>query len=207
MDAGLVVTVAGLFVAGLAAVLGIWMERDREGTPIWAVLFSLLIMAAMVVEMGRAWYEELHAWKLEEDMARVLEKLDELATSGENPALAEFVNAEVALQSRANPKIMKKVETRMNARGASLKGRSVRGMGGIGGKGSKAKSGAMGGSKASKSGGKAGAGGSGTGMGAAKGKSKSAESTKSSESTESSGRSSRSSSSSKKKKKGNSKGR
>ena len=205
MDAGLVVTVAGLFVAGLAAVLGIWMERDREGTPIWAVLFSLLIMAAMVVEMGRAWYEELHAWKLEEDMARVLEKLDELASSGENPALAEFVNAEVALQSRANPKIMKKVETRMNARGASLKGRSAGGMGGFGSKGGKAKSGTMGGSKTSKSSGKAGA--SGAGMGAAKGKSKSAESTKSSESTESSGRSSRSSSSSKKKKKGNSKGR
>ena len=205
MDAGLVVTVAGLFVAGLAAVLGIWMERDREGTPIWAVLFSLLIMAAMVVEMGRAWYEELHAWQLEEDMARVLEKLDELASSGENPALAEFVNAEVALQSRANPKIMKKVETRMNARGASLKGRSAGGMGGFGSKGGKAKSGTMGGSKTSKSSGKAGA--SGAGMGAAKGKSKSAESTKSSESTESSGRSSRSSSSSKKKKKGNSKGR
>ena len=205
MDAGLLVTVAGLFVAGLAAVLGIWMERDREGTPVWAVLFSLLIMAAMVVEMGRAWYEELHAWKLEEDMARVLEKLDELAASGENPALAEFVNAEVALQSRANPKVMKKVETRMNARGASLKGRSARGMGGFGSKGGKAKSGTMGASKASKSSGKAGA--SGAGMGAAKGKSKSAESTKSSESTGSSGRSSRSSSSSKKKKKGNSKGR
>ncbi len=117
MDIGLIVTFAGIVVAGLAGVLGVWMERDPEGPARWAWVFSALIAVAMVIEGGHAVAAASEDGETEEAMARVLEKLSDMASSGDNPALASFVGAELAAQARSNPKVMKRLEKKVAAKG------------------------------------------------------------------------------------------
>jgi hypothetical protein len=117
MDIALMVTFAGIFVAGLAGVLGVWMERDHEAPPRWAYVFSVLIGVAVVVELGHAVAQASEDAETEEATAQVLEKLTELAEKGDNPALEQFVGAELAAQSRANPRMMKRLEKKMVAKG------------------------------------------------------------------------------------------
>lgn len=117
MDIALIVTFAGILVAGLAGVLGVWMERDPEAPPRWAFVFSGLIALAVTVELGHAVVQASEDGETEEAMARVLEQLADLADKGDNPALEQFVGAELAAQSRANPRMMKRMEARMAAKG------------------------------------------------------------------------------------------
>lgn len=121
MDVGMIVTFAGLFVAGLAGVLGVWMERDPEAPPKWAFVFSFLIVIATGVEMSHSVVQASEDGVTEEKMAVVLEALSELAESGKNPALANLVNTEMAAASRANPGVMKKMEKRARAKGKDPK--------------------------------------------------------------------------------------
>jgi hypothetical protein len=121
MDIGMIVTFAGLFVAGLAGVLGVWMERDPEAPPKWAFVFSFLIVIATGVEMSHSVVQAAEDGVTEEKMAVVLEALAEMAESGKNPALANLVNTEMAAASRANPGVMKKMEKRAKAKGKDPK--------------------------------------------------------------------------------------
>ena len=121
MDIALMVTFAGILVAGLAGVLGVWMERDPEAPPRWAYVFSGLIAFAVAVELGHAGVQASEDGETQEAMARVLEQLADLAENGDNPALEQFVGAELAAQSRANPRMMKRMEARMKAKGKDPK--------------------------------------------------------------------------------------
>jgi len=117
MSIELMVSFAGILVAGLAGSLGVWMERDREAPPRWAIVFSALIAAAVTVELGHAVMQASEDAETEEAMARVLEELTEMAESGDNPALEQFVGSELAAASRNNPRMMKRLEGRMKASG------------------------------------------------------------------------------------------
>lgn len=121
MDTGLIVTFAGLAVAAMAGVLGVWMERDREAPTHWAWVFSLLILIAVGVEGVRSVFQAAEDAQTEEALARVLEKLTILSERGDNPALASFVSAELATQARANPSVVKKLEKKVAARGGDPK--------------------------------------------------------------------------------------
>jgi hypothetical protein len=117
MDIALVVTFAGILVAGLAGVLGVWMERDQEAPARWAWVFTFLILVSMAVESGHSVVAAAGDAQTSEAMARVLEKLTELADKGDNPALAAFVGAELAVQARSNPGVMKRLEKKVAAKG------------------------------------------------------------------------------------------
>ncbi len=121
MDVGLIVTFAGIFVACLAGVLGVWMERDQEAPPRWAWVFTVLIIACSGIEGFHSFVQTAEDGITEEALARVLEKLSELAASGDNPALEQFVGAELAVQARANPAVMKRVEKKVAAKGGDPK--------------------------------------------------------------------------------------
>ena len=121
MDIGMIVTFAGLFVAGLAGVLGVWMERDQEAPAKWAWVFSFLICVATGVEMSHSVVQAAEDGVTEEKMATVLEALAELAASGDNPALQGLVNTELAAASRSNPGVMKKMEKKAKAKGKDPK--------------------------------------------------------------------------------------
>lgn len=120
MDIGMIVTFAGVIVAALAGVLGVWMERDREAPPKWAWVFSVIIMVAMFIEMGHSIAQASEDAETEEAMARVLEQLADIAASGDNPALEQFVGAELAMQARANPGVMDRLEKKVEAKGGDV---------------------------------------------------------------------------------------
>ena len=115
MDIGLIVTFVGIVVAGLAGTLGVWMERDPLAPPRWAYVFSGLIIIATGIEMTHSVAQSAEEAETEEAMARVLERLSDMA--GSNPALDQFVGAELAAQSRSNPRVMKRLEKRVAAKG------------------------------------------------------------------------------------------
>jgi hypothetical protein len=167
MDIGMIVTFAGIVVAGLAGVLGVWMERDPEAPPRWAWVFSVLILVATGIEMAHSTVQAAEDGETEEAMARVLEQLTIISAHSDNPALASFVSSELAAQARNNPGVVAKLEKKVAAKGGDVKairrqaaaGRTGRPVGAKAG--GKAGAGARTGSKAtgkaggSKSGGKA----------------------------------------------------
>ena len=118
MDIGTVVTFSGIVVAALAGVLGVWMERDREAPPRWAWVFSGFIVIAMFIEIEHSVAQAAEDAQTEEKMVRVFEQLSELASKGGNPALEQFVAAELAVQARANPDLVRKLEENIEAKGA-----------------------------------------------------------------------------------------
>lgn len=115
MDTDLIITIVGLSVAGLAAVLGIWVERDKTKPPRYAYALSILILMATVVGMYQCYADAKQSEKLEADMARMLQMLDKIAADSEVPIpeLDSFVKTEIAAQSRANPKVVTKLAQRV----------------------------------------------------------------------------------------------
>jgi hypothetical protein len=103
----------GISVAGLAAVVGIWMERDPRRPPRWAWALSILILMATGVTVFQSYLEVLQGEKMEEDMARMLQQLDKLAASSDDPKLQAFVTSELNAQARANPDIVEKLADRV----------------------------------------------------------------------------------------------
>jgi len=117
MDTGLIVTFAGVAVAGLAAILGVWMERDRNAPLTWGFVFSGLIVVATGVEMVHAMSATAEQNEIDAQLASVLEGMAELAAKGNNPALEQFVGAELAVQARANPDVVTRMEESVAAKG------------------------------------------------------------------------------------------
>jgi chromosome segregation ATPase len=119
MDTGLILALVGLGVAGLASILGIWMERDPHRPPRWAVGLTILIGAATVVSCFQSIADAAESAKTEEDLARVLQTLDKIASASgsDDPALNDFISKEMETQTRSNPDIIKKVAKRITAEG------------------------------------------------------------------------------------------
>lgn len=115
LDLDILITMIGLAVAGLAAVVGIWVERDHNKPTQYAWALSGLIVLASIVGMYQTYSDARAGEKLEADMARMLLTLDKIASAGgtENPELAEFMKTELSAQSRANPKVVEKLAQRV----------------------------------------------------------------------------------------------
>jgi hypothetical protein len=119
MDQGLILALVGLAVAGVASLLGIWMERDPTRPPRWAIGLSILISAATLVSCFQSISDAAAGAKTEEDLARMLQTLDKIAaeSGGQGGALNDFISKEMESQSRSNPDVIKKVASRVEAEG------------------------------------------------------------------------------------------
>jgi len=117
LNMGLLVTLMAVFVAGLAAVLGIWMERDKNKPPRYAWALSALIILATFVSLMQSYLDQKEQDELKEDMARLLSTMDKLATESDDPALKELVRSELTAQSRSNPEVIDKVAQRVSDEG------------------------------------------------------------------------------------------
>src|SRR5690606_37916549 len=91
LDPGLIVAMTGVVVAGFSAVLGIWMERDHNKPPRYAYALSALILLATVVSVMQSYLDAKAGEKMEEDMARMLQRMDEIASTSDDPALQELI--------------------------------------------------------------------------------------------------------------------
>ncbi len=117
MDIGLIVSFAGVTVATLAGVLGVWMERDPDSPRLWGFVFSAFILASSGVELVNTMDSTTEAAKTDAKLATVLLAMSDLAAKGGNPALEQFVGAELAVQARANPDVVKKMEKEVTKKG------------------------------------------------------------------------------------------
>jgi hypothetical protein len=117
INIGLLVTLMAVFVAGLAAVLGIWMERDKKKPPRYAWALSALIVLATFVSLMQSYLDQREQDELKEDMARLLSTMDKLAHESDDPALKELVKSELTAQSRSNPEVIDKVAQRVSDEG------------------------------------------------------------------------------------------
>ena len=116
-DMDLVVTFTAVFVAGLAAVLGIWMERDERKPPRYAWALSALILLATFVSLMQSFFDKSEQDALKDDMARLLTTMDRLATESDDPALLELVKSELNAQSRSDPTMVNRVAQRVSDEG------------------------------------------------------------------------------------------
>jgi len=116
-DMDLVVTFTAVFVAGLAAVLGIWMERDQKKPPRYAWALSALILLATFVSLMQSFFDKAEQDKIKDDMARLLTTMDRLASESDDPALAELVKNELNAQSRNDPDVVARVAQRVSDEG------------------------------------------------------------------------------------------
>ena len=117
MDTGLVVTFVGIIVAGLAGILGVWLERDSEAPSGWAWVFTSLIVLATGMKLAHSLVQKAEGEETSEALSRVLDRLVVLSEASDDPALDQFVGAELAVQSRSNPEVMDRVRERVKARG------------------------------------------------------------------------------------------
>lgn len=116
---GILIALIGVMVAGLASVIGIWMERDPKRPKHWAFSLSTLILLTTGVSMFQSWQDSLASEKMEEDLARMLAQLEKIASESdvEIPGLDNLLAKEMEAQSRSNPDVMSKLSDRVAADG------------------------------------------------------------------------------------------
>jgi len=123
MDLLTLITLIGISVAGLATILAIWMERDPRRPAKFAWALSVLILMAtgvMILQSvldarDQAVKEAKYASdqeKLEGDLARMLQKLDTLASESDDPEVVALLSAELEAQARTNPNVVQKLAQR-----------------------------------------------------------------------------------------------
>lgn len=115
MNFGLFVSEVGLLVTGLAAIIGIWVERDPERPIRYAVWLSSLVTLATAVGMYQCWSDDKQQAKLEGDLARIIHSLDGIAHESEVevPVLNGMLKGEISAQARSNPRVMAAVAQRV----------------------------------------------------------------------------------------------
>jgi hypothetical protein len=116
-DTELLVTFTAVFVAGLAAILGIWMERDQKKPPRYAWALSALILLATFVSLMQSYIDKKEQDVIKDDMARLLTTMDRLASESDDPALLELVKSELNAQTRNDPSMVERVAQRVSDEG------------------------------------------------------------------------------------------
>jgi hypothetical protein len=122
------VTLVGISVAGLAAILAIWMERDPRRPAKFAGALSILILMATGVMILQSIIDQrdqeekekvalVKQDKLEGDIARMMQTLDRLATESDDPQLQAFMATELEAQARTNPEVVNKLAQRFSDNG------------------------------------------------------------------------------------------
>ena len=120
-DTEIIVTATAVIVAGMAAILGIWMERDERKPPRYAWALSALILLATGVSLMQSMLDKKEQDEIKEDMARLLATMDKIASESNDPALLDLVKTEINAQSRDNPDVVQKVAERVSeGEGAGL---------------------------------------------------------------------------------------
>ncbi len=121
----MIVTLVGISVAGLAAILAIWMERDPRRPAKFAAALSVLILMATGVMILQSIIDERDQVekekvatakqdKLEGDIARMMQTLDRLASESDDPQLQAFMATELEAQARTNPEVVQKLAQRFS---------------------------------------------------------------------------------------------
>ncbi|MEL6348873.1 MAG: hypothetical protein AAFV53_37560 [Myxococcota bacterium] len=91
---GLIMSTIALAIGGISAVLGIWVDRDQQRPIVFAVVMSVLIVAAVTVGMTQSYLDAVSAIEQKQDLRRMLTMVDEIAVASGDPELANIVTTE-----------------------------------------------------------------------------------------------------------------
>ena len=100
---GLVTSTIALTIGGVSSLLGIWVHRDDDRPVFNAIAMSSLVICAVCVGIAQGYLDAVGALRHEEDLARMLAMVDELALSSGDPALAEIVRSEGGAAAATSP--------------------------------------------------------------------------------------------------------
>lgn len=109
----------GVIVTALSAAVGIWIERDRDKPKGKAIALTVLVAVAGALCMYQAWHDEEEQQELEQQLAKILEELDNVAVKSEVelPDLNEALKTELTIHGRANPKVLMNLAKSIAAKG------------------------------------------------------------------------------------------
>ena len=113
--AGLLITMTALSVASMAAVLGIWADRNPKRPPTFALSMSVLVMLTMTVGLMQAYLDAIEYAEMRAELSRMLIMLGDVADESGDPELAAFLDEELARQAKQNPRVARKTK-RMRAK-------------------------------------------------------------------------------------------
>lgn len=91
---GLVSSMIALAIGGFSAVLGIWVDRDKERPVAFAGAMSVLISAAIFVGMFQSYLDAEDGIKARSDLDRMLSMLGEIGAESGDPDIAALLEAE-----------------------------------------------------------------------------------------------------------------
>ncbi len=80
-----------LTLGGGAAILGIWVGRDKARPALFAVALSVLIFTAICVGGLQGFLDEEQAIETRADLERILDMVDGIAANSSDPALRSLV--------------------------------------------------------------------------------------------------------------------
>ena len=90
---GLMMSMSALFIGGLSAVLGIWVDRDQTRPVIFAMVMSVLITAAIAVGATQSYLDAVGAIQQKQDLERMLGMVNEIAVASGDQSLANVASA------------------------------------------------------------------------------------------------------------------
>jgi hypothetical protein len=101
---GLIISYIALFLGGGAAVLGIWVDRDKTRPVIFGATMSLLIITAVCVGAVQGLLDAQANIQKRQDLARMLEMVNEIARKSGDPELIALAQAETGETIVPDPK-------------------------------------------------------------------------------------------------------
>lgn len=101
---GLLTSMFALSFGGGAAVLGIWVDRDKSRPVTFAIAMSGLISAAILIGLVQSYLDAEGAIQQRADLKRMLDMVNEIALSSGDPELAALVKAEGGTPVEVPPK-------------------------------------------------------------------------------------------------------
>lgn len=91
---GLMSSMIALGIGGLAAILGIWVDRDPKRPVAFAGAMSVLIGSAVGVGMVQSYLDAVGAIQARADLDRMLDMVGEISAESDDPALAAMLEEE-----------------------------------------------------------------------------------------------------------------
>ena len=91
---GLITSMVALGVGGFAAILGIWVDRDKSRPIAFASVMSALIAVAIFVGGAQSYLDAEKAIQQRADLKRMLDMVAEIAVSSGDQKLADLLTSE-----------------------------------------------------------------------------------------------------------------
>ena len=93
-SAGLITSISALSVGGLAAVLGLWIGRDKSRPVGFSIAMTVLILSAVSVGCVQSYLDAVEMIKKRADLEKMMNMVTEIAVATGDEDLAKLIEEE-----------------------------------------------------------------------------------------------------------------